>query len=379
MAALLVASLATLIAGVAAKAFVHIRRPATMGYAWCLAHGWPCDRDTLGRPVREEAFPLGPTAAGTALRSVACVVDGDRPDGLTVLVIHGHRASRHRALALVAPALPAVARIITFDMPGHGDAARDTAGHRVPCTLGLDEPAFLRHALAHTAERFPGPLAVVASSMGAQATLGALAADDPIDAADAADAADTHTPPTLPPRPAIDRLVLLGVYRHFGEPVGRTIRRRRLPAFPAAAIATALLRRTAASRHLGVTSPSLLRPPPPFDRVRDAARIDIPTTLLHGDADPVCPIASAEAIAAALPDGHLIAFPGGGHTTLWQSHPDLYPRALFRSLGLDRSPNPDSAGLEGSTAMPPPIATTTEPSVRGNTPADTPIAPPPHA
>ena len=40
-------------------------------------------------------------------------------------------------------------------------------------------------------------------------------------------------------------------------------------------------------------------------------RLALPTLLLHGQADAICPIGAAQALAAALPSARLVALPGG--------------------------------------------------------------------
>ena len=41
--------------------------------------------------------------------------------------------------------------------------------------------------------------------------------------------------------------------------------------------------------------------------------VDLPVLLLHGDADPICPIAASRALAGALPGARLQAIAGAGH------------------------------------------------------------------
>lgn len=50
-----------------------------------------------------------------------------------------------------------------------------------------------------------------------------------------------------------------------------------------------------------------------FDTVSKAARITVPTLVLHGDADPVIPFAMGETVAKAIPGARIIRVPGGGH------------------------------------------------------------------
>ena len=51
------------------------------------------------------------------------------------------------------------------------------------------------------------------------------------------------------------------------------------------------------------------------DRQRAArlGRIDAPTLLLHGEADPLIPVAAAHDLARRIPDARLTLLPGWGH------------------------------------------------------------------
>ena len=43
------------------------------------------------------------------------------------------------------------------------------------------------------------------------------------------------------------------------------------------------------------------------------APITAPTTIVHGDQDPIFTLAHGEALAAAIPNAHLYVVPGMGH------------------------------------------------------------------
>jgi poly(3-hydroxyoctanoate) depolymerase len=45
-------------------------------------------------------------------------------------------------------------------------------------------------------------------------------------------------------------------------------------------------------------------------------RLRQPTLVLHGDADPIVPVANARILAARIPDARLVTVPGGGHLFL---------------------------------------------------------------
>ena len=104
-------------------------------------------------------------------------------------------------------------------------------------------------------------------------------------------------------RQRIAAVIAESVYRHFREPIAGQLRCRNLPSFPLSHLATAFL----AARLGGLGH---------FDRAVLAARLACPLLVLHGAADPVCPITSARQIASQAPDGQIVEFPDGGHSNL---------------------------------------------------------------
>ena len=64
--------------------------------------------------------------------------------------------------------------------------------------------------------------------------------------------------------------------------------------------------------------------------------IQAPTLVVHGDHDPVLPLAHGEALRDAIPDAELLVLPGAGHDIprpLW----DVFVPALIRHTGRDRA------------------------------------------
>ncbi|MEJ3405655.1 alpha/beta hydrolase [Rathayibacter sp. YIM 133350] len=76
-------------------------------------------------------------------------------------------------------------------------------------------------------------------------------------------------------------------------------------------------------------SPGMHRDEPGADHVEQAPRwrerlgeIRVPTTVLHGTADPVFPLGNGRALAADIPGARFVALPGGGHDlppTVWDA------------------------------------------------------------
>jgi len=67
-------------------------------------------------------------------------------------------------------------------------------------------------------------------------------------------------------------------------------------------------------------SPGMHRDEGEADVVEDTPRwrerlgeIRVPTTVLHGTADPVFPVGNAEALAREIPGARFVPLPGGGH------------------------------------------------------------------
>jgi pimeloyl-ACP methyl ester carboxylesterase len=62
-----------------------------------------------------------------------------------------------------------------------------------------------------------------------------------------------------------------------------------------------------------------------LDIVDELAAVDVPTLILVGELDPVTPIAAAEEVVAALPDGvaQLRVLAGAGHFS-WKDVPEPF-------------------------------------------------------
>src|SRR5438270_10835960 len=61
------------------------------------------------------------------------------------------------------------------------------------------------------------------------------------------------------------------------------------------------------------------------DRTQQLKRLDIPTTVIHGDADPLVNPSGGRATAAAIPGSRLVMIPGMGH--------DLPPKIWAQIIG----------------------------------------------
>jgi pimeloyl-[acyl-carrier protein] methyl ester esterase len=63
-------------------------------------------------------------------------------------------------------------------------------------------------------------------------------------------------------------------------------------------------------------------------------RIDVPTTLVHGSADQIIPLASAHYLAAHLPQAELVTIPEGGHALPYTHAADI-AAAIRNQLHVD--------------------------------------------
>lgn len=62
-------------------------------------------------------------------------------------------------------------------------------------------------------------------------------------------------------------------------------------------------------------------------------RIDVPTLVVHGDADELIPVAMGKALTEAAADGHLHVVPGGTHGDTWVRGGPAYWAAVQGLLG----------------------------------------------
>lgn len=63
--------------------------------------------------------------------------------------------------------------------------------------------------------------------------------------------------------------------------------------------------------------PASVLVPDHFDTLAKAPSIDIPTLVVHGDADEIVPFHMGERVAAAIRGARLLRIPGGRHGDLW--------------------------------------------------------------
>lgn len=254
--------------------------------AWSLTHpprrtyAWAVSRKTAGDPG--ELTPARTfetfTFRGRSEELPAWRVPGDAPDGPIVVLTHGWGSSRVGGLKRLRGVLPHAREAVLWDLPGHGEAPGTAR-------MGIDEHEDLLALLSTIGD---GPFVLFGWSLGAGVSIRA-----------AAESGGTHD---------IRAVIAEAPYIDAPTPARNVIRLRGLPYRLNLRPAMKLIGMT---RGAGVGWSG-------FARDKHAERLgSVPLTVIHGDADPVCPIADGRAIAEAAPNGRLVAIAGGGHNNLW--------------------------------------------------------------
>jgi pimeloyl-ACP methyl ester carboxylesterase len=240
------------------------------------AHGIAFDEVTYSSPLGQ--FP-------------AWYVPGSR-DTWAILV-HGKGANRRETLRLL-PLLAEVgfpALAITY----RNDEGCPPAPNR-RYTYGRDESEEVEGAARYALERGARRFLLVGYSMGGAITLSFMERSD----------LATNVAAFILEAPVLD----------LRTAVAHGARQRRVPA-PYLALGN----RFAARRYRFDWDD--------FDHRRTALDLRVPVLLFHGDADPIVPIETSHAFAAARPDVvHYVRVPGAGHVRAWNVDPEGYAGAV---------------------------------------------------
>lgn len=254
-----------------------LTRPPRRTYTWAVSRRTPGDPGELEASRAFEAFVF----RGRASELPAWRVMGDDPAGPVVVMTHGWGSSRVGGLKRLHAAAIGASTVVLWDLPGHGEATGTAR-------LGADEHLDLL-ALIDSLPAAPAGVVLFGWSLGAGVSIRA-AAEDAAAGRDRIRAVIAEAPYIDPSTPARAVMRLRGMPHRFNLPP---------------AMAWIGLTRGIGARWAG------------FDRAAHAARLGVPLTVIHGDADPVCPLDAGRAIAAAAPDGRLVVVPGAGHNNLW--------------------------------------------------------------
>ena len=263
--------------------------PRRKSMAVVLAAGQPTDPAELGLEAHETNLRLSDGST-----TPAWLIDGGRTDGPQVIIVHGFGDSRYGAMACWARrVLSFASHVVVFDQRGQGESQIGVGG------MGVREVSDVVCVIEQLPSR--RPVVLFGYSMGAGVAIAA----------------------GVQASMAVAGVIADGPYRYWDQPVRSQLRAGGYPVQPFMFLAGLFLRLSVR----GMAS---------YDRAAHARHLRCPLLVLHGTADPLCPIESAKAIVRAAPRGELVAFEGGGHLDLAEHDPSRYERALaqfFASLG----------------------------------------------
>jgi len=263
----------------------RLQRPQRKTYAFALAHGLPEDPSQLGLGYSEKRFCF---ADGSSCPG--WLIHGSCSTGPVMILSHGWNSCRYGSLVRVKLLEQFASQLVVYDLRGHG---LSTASKSRLGTTEADELLEIIDQLEDQDTR----IVLFGTSMGAGTAIAA-----------ASTAKDRQ-------KKRIAAVIAEGPYRYFREPISGQLRCRKIPSFPLSELATALM----AVRLGGLSR---------FDRAALAANLSCPLLVLHGTADPVCPIASARQIATSAPQGHIIEIEGAGHGNLADFDEPKYLEAI---------------------------------------------------
>lgn len=250
-------------------------------------YAWPPIGETLAPPAHEVTYESGVGPAP------AWFVPGDAPTW--VIVVHGRSAQRHEGFRYVSTFARLGHPVLMISYRNDRDAPRspDNRSH-LGHTEWQDVEAAVEHALAHGAR----DVVLMGCSMGGACVVQCTRRSDRAG--------------------RVRALVLDAPVLDWGPVVRRAALDRGLPR----AVVPALL-----PLAMGVAR---LRVGIDFADLRsDPAALELPTLLLHGDADPVVPVELSDTLAAARPDVvTYLRVPGAGHVRSWNHAPDHVDMAI---------------------------------------------------
>lgn len=272
-----------------AGVLLAILRPRRKTYAVALALDCPTDPADLELTGDPATFTLpgGYTSPGW-------IIKGEKPEGPTVLILHGHRDSRYGALYRANDLARYAGHLVVFDWPAHGDCTAPwmTCGQREPA----DAIAVLDGLPTELTDR---PVVLFGYSLGGQIAIKTAGLYDRF----AAVLADSP-------------------YRYWSSPIKMRARKLGYPVLiflPLVAVGFRLIGSLKA-----------------FDRVHYAAKIKVPLLVLHGTDDRICPHEEGRQLAEAAPRGEFVSIEGGRHIHLANHDPEKYHgavRRLFEQVG----------------------------------------------
>ncbi len=283
----------------------RLTRPPRRTAGYAITRGLPESPDKLmpTQPCLPPKYAAWTLRTADGLDLPVWEITGNKADGPTVIFSHGWGESRWMAWPRILALLSLSSRIICYDLRGHGESPA-----RSRCGLGIPEVSDLLALIEMVDGRHPTqqpelaaektwsrcPLVLYGFSLGAGVSI--AAASNPRLAGCIA-MVIAEAPYRLPQTPAA------AVLRSSDTPF-------RMNTIPAIYLASTLLS--------GGGFAPITRPGGTFDRLGYAAKLDCPLTVIHGDADLICPPTDGKQIADAVANGRFQPVPGAGHLDLWQ-------------------------------------------------------------
>ncbi|MCW5768170.1 MAG: alpha/beta fold hydrolase [Phycisphaeraceae bacterium] len=285
-----------------------LARPPRRTVAWAIARSRPSDPSELPTPRPFETISIKHNAIDSA---PAWIIQGDNPAGPVLIFCHGWGESKLDILQRLDAVAPLCSKIISWDLPGHGEAPKG------PSPLGTSEWMILEDLIE-------------------------LAQGEDLDARERAteqleatleDQADWEALFDAPPKPGAPKVVLWGYSLGAGIAIDLAANRsRRVSAIIAES--PYRLPHTPARNMLALKRlPWRINLPPAmfllglsrsrgprwtgFDRAHLAKDLRCPILVIRGDMDEISPPEDAHDIAHAAPDATLITLTGATHFDLW--------------------------------------------------------------
>jgi pimeloyl-ACP methyl ester carboxylesterase len=246
----------------------RITHPPRESYGTMLGRFQPTSPEDIGLNFAERGLRLSDGQI-----TPAWIVEGRKPEGPVVIITHGWARSRYGVLDKVKALAEFTSAIVCYDLRGQGESPANKSH------LGTTEVKDLIGILEQL--HADQPFVLYGESMGAGISIAAAAARPELVSAVIADAA----------------------YWHGMQPIVGFFRENRVPVWPF-------------YLPIGLHMSFWYQQQRHFDRRKHAARLRCPLLLLHGEADPICPLAAARAIAAAAPRSEMVVFEGLGHCSL---------------------------------------------------------------
>ena len=263
--------------------------PPRRTYANALHRNQPGDPTELDQPLQYESFNI--QSNNRQLHAWKITALNPTPQTAPrLLLVHGWGSSSIGALKRIPHLANCASEIITLDLPGHGQSTGTAQ-------MGTTEHTDLDTLLSSLDD--PKPTIIYGWSMGAGIALRF-----------ARDYKDQHN---------IQAVIAESPYIHASTPARNVINLRGLPTHfnlnPAIALIGTLKR--VGPKWTG------------FARDQIAADLKIPLLLIHGQQDPVSPLADSKAITAASPNATLLEIEHAGHNNIWTT-PDFTDQATTK-------------------------------------------------